>query len=94
MAYNDSRSFEELVNSNIFKKFFLLNKNKRIPLIIGDKNMQGKGYGTEAAKAWLDFGLKKFPTYPISAYVDARHEASKRVLEKIGMKKTSMSATL
>lgn len=47
----------------------------------------GNGYATEAAQAWLDFGVKEFPQAPICAYFDAEHHASKRILEKIGMQK-------
>lgn len=45
----------------------------------------GKGYGTEAAKAVLDFALKELKVKKLVAHCDARNAASKKVMENIGM---------
>ena len=46
----------------------------------------GKGYATEAAKACLKFGFENLKLSCIIALTDADHFASRRVIEKIGMK--------
>lgn len=48
----------------------------------------GKGYATEASKAWVDFGFNEMKLPLINAYVDADHTASRTVLEKCGLKHT------
>lgn len=45
----------------------------------------GKGYGSESAKAWIDFGFNEMKLERISAYVDVENKASVRILEKCGM---------
>lgn len=49
----------------------------------------GKGYGSEAAKAWLDYGFKEMKIKKMYASANKENEASKRILEKIGMQITS-----
>ncbi|MGA2971254.1 MAG: GNAT family N-acetyltransferase [Candidatus Bathyarchaeia archaeon] len=46
----------------------------------------GKGYATEAARACLRFGFENLKLSRIIALTDADHLASRRVIEKIGMK--------
>ncbi len=46
----------------------------------------GKGYGTEAARAFIDFGFEEMQLPRISAYIDVNNIASQRVLEKCGMR--------
>lgn len=44
----------------------------------------GKGYATEAAKAWLDYADGEGRLSPVSAYISAGHLASQNVLIKCG----------
>lgn len=53
------------------------------------ENHWGKGYGSEAAKAWIDYGFTKMNIEKIYASVHKENEASKRILEKLGMQITS-----
>ena len=46
----------------------------------------GQGYGSEAAQAWLDFGFDTLRLPRICAYADARNIASRRILEKVGLR--------
>jgi RimJ/RimL family protein N-acetyltransferase len=45
----------------------------------------GKGYGTESAKAFLDFGFNELKLEKISAYIDVENTASQKILEKCGL---------
>ena len=45
----------------------------------------GRGVATEAARAALDIGWRVLRLAEVWAMVDVRHEASRRVLEKVGM---------
>ncbi|ESU28173.1 GCN5-related N-acetyltransferase [Flavobacterium limnosediminis JC2902] len=49
----------------------------------------GKGYGSEAAQAWLDYGFSEMKIEKMYASVHKENTASKRILEKIGMQITS-----
>jgi RimJ/RimL family protein N-acetyltransferase len=49
----------------------------------------GKGYGTESAKAFIDFGFNEMYLERISAYVDVNNTASVKILEKCGLKFTN-----
>jgi RimJ/RimL family protein N-acetyltransferase len=46
----------------------------------------GKGYGTEAARAALDYGFTKLDLKRIVAVTQTGNHASQRVLEKVGMR--------
>jgi [ribosomal protein S5]-alanine N-acetyltransferase len=50
---------------------------------------QGKGYATEAAKALIDFARKDPRVKTICAHTLAEPNASTRILEKCGFKKTA-----
>lgn len=45
----------------------------------------GKGYATEAAKAFVDYAFKVMDLPVLNAYADAAHTASRNVLEKAGL---------
>jgi ribosomal-protein-alanine N-acetyltransferase len=49
----------------------------------------GKGYGYEAAKAWLDYGFNEMNIQKMIATVNKENIASRRILEKIGLQITS-----
>lgn len=46
----------------------------------------GKGYATEAAKAFLDYGFNRLKLETINAWADSGNLGSRNVLEKIGFK--------
>ena len=45
----------------------------------------GKGYATEAGKAFIDHGFNVMKVDAIYAYADAGNENSRRILEKLGL---------
>lgn len=47
----------------------------------------GKGYGTEVAKAMLDFGFRTLKLHRIFAICHVENKGSEHVLQKIGMQK-------
>jgi [ribosomal protein S5]-alanine N-acetyltransferase len=53
---------------------------------VANRNVWGKGYVTEAAKALCDFAFKKMNVNRIEAGTIVGHVASQRVLEKCGFK--------
>lgn len=68
---------------------FLRSEDEAPNLIYGiDPRFCGHGYATEAARAVLDYGLEKLELSKVKADVDEPNEASVRVLEKLGMKRT------
>ncbi len=46
----------------------------------------GRGYGTEAGQAWLAHGFGPLALPLVTAYAEAAHGASRRVLEKVGLR--------
>ncbi len=50
------------------------------------KAYQGRGYGTEAATAVLDFGFRKLGLQQIDGNCPADNAAARRIMEKIGMR--------
>ncbi len=46
----------------------------------------GQGYGYEAAQAWLTYGFETLKLPRICAYADVENTASRRILEKIGLR--------
>ena len=49
------------------------------------KDMRGKGYATEAAKALMYFAFDELNAVKIQAHCDSRNEASENVMKKLGM---------
>lgn len=47
----------------------------------------GRGYATEAARAVLELGFEGLDLHRLIGRLDARNEASARVLEKLGMRR-------
>ena len=47
----------------------------------------GKGYASEAAKAWLRFGFETIGLDEVVAFTTAANEPSRRVMERIGMRR-------
>lgn len=52
-----------------------------------DNRYWGRGYATEAAKALLKYGFETLKLHRIEATCDADHQATRRVLEKAGLKR-------
>ena len=50
------------------------------------KKHWGKGYATEAAQAFIDFGFNEMHLDRVSAYIDVNNIASQKILEKCGLK--------
>lgn len=50
------------------------------------KEYWGKGIGTEAARAWLDHGFREHGLERIVAIAIPENTASRRIMEKLGMK--------
>lgn len=50
------------------------------------RDYRGRGYATEAARAVVDYGFEQLGLARILAGCDPENEASRRVLEKIGMR--------
>jgi RimJ/RimL family protein N-acetyltransferase len=50
----------------------------------------GKGFGTDAARAMLNFGFKELKLHRISAMCDVRNIGSFRVMEKAGMRREGL----
>ena len=48
----------------------------------------GKGYASEAAKAWVTYGFSDMHLPVINAFVSEQHLASRAVLEKCGLRHT------
>ena len=53
-----------------------------------NENSWGKGYASEVAFAWLDYGFKTMNLNTIMAAAHAENGASNAILKKIGMKFT------
>ena len=49
------------------------------------KDMRGKGYATEAAKALRDYAFEVLNAEKIQAHCDSRNKVSEKVMQKIGM---------
>ena len=54
-----------------------------------EETAQGKGYGTEALKASVEWALAQPECRVIRATTTAWHKGSMRVLEKVGMRRAS-----
>lgn len=46
----------------------------------------GKGYASEAAQAWVDYGFKVMKLEKINAFIDIDNIASRKAIEKAGLK--------
>ncbi len=47
----------------------------------------GKGYGTEAARAWLAYAFDELKLHRVFGECDPRNPSSARVMEKLGMRR-------
>lgn len=67
-----------------------INRTARVPYMIGDKSVWGKGYATEARMLMLKFAFEERNLRRISAVVLEDNIASLRVNEKCGFKKEGL----
>ena len=54
------------------------------------RDVWGRGYATEAARALVAFGFEQLGMHRIFSYVDVDNVASARVLEKAGMQREGL----
>lgn len=52
-----------------------------------NRQFWGQGYATQAARAIVEFGFRRCGLHRIFATCDARNNASRRVLERLGMRR-------
>ena len=57
---------------------------------IFDRAHQGRGYATEAARAFLAFGFEGMGFHRMIGRTEVRNTASARVLEKLGMRREAL----
>jgi RimJ/RimL family protein N-acetyltransferase len=57
---------------------------------IFDRAHQGRGYATEAARAFLAFAFERMGFHRVIGRAEARNVASARVLEKLGMRREAL----
>jgi RimJ/RimL family protein N-acetyltransferase len=65
-----------------------IRKESKIQCVIGyifNREYWGQGYGTETARALVDFGFTELGVHRVYATCDTENVASRRVLEKAGM---------
>lgn len=55
-------------------------------IVIGEKDYQNKGYGTEAMKMMLDYGFDELGLHRIELIVHDDNPRAKKVYEKLGFK--------
>jgi len=55
-----------------------------------DKAHWGNGYATEMVKALIRFGFQDLDLHRIYAHCDAENPATRRVLEKVGMRQEGL----
>lgn len=68
-----------------FTRFDLQNNSAEIGYVLNPEYV-GRGYATEAANAVIDFGFNRLGLHRIEARYMSGNIASKRVMEKLGMK--------
>ena len=78
-------TYQDVHVGEVFASIFEKEKEAEIGWII-DKHYWGKGIATRAAELFVDHLKKEYGIECLRAYCDARNAASKRVIEKIGMR--------
>jgi RimJ/RimL family protein N-acetyltransferase len=71
----------QLVNRNP------LHRSAELQIRIGDKEDRGRGYGTAAVRALLQFGFRDWNLHRVQLYVIEGNEAAVRTYEKCGFKR-------
>ncbi len=55
-----------------------------------DPRYQGRGYATEATARMIDVAFDKLGAHRVTAQLDARNDASARVLERLGLRREAL----
>jgi RimJ/RimL family protein N-acetyltransferase len=63
-----------------------VNRSASVAYLIGDRSFAGRGIATEAVRMVMYYGFNRLNLERLHAGVSARHHASRRVLEKSGMR--------
>ena len=61
-----------------------LHRNADIGIMVGDKSVWGKGYGSEAMELMLEYGFKRLNLHKITLGVYADHDGAVRAYKKLG----------
>ncbi|MCM8811717.1 MAG: GNAT family N-acetyltransferase [Candidatus Omnitrophica bacterium] len=61
-----------------------LHRNADIGIMVGDKRVWGKGYGSEAMELMLEYGFKRLNLHKITLGVYADHEGAVKAYKKLG----------
>ncbi len=91
-SFDEDRSYTWAITDQVSKTLYgaiTLSNNRvfnhgEIAYFIGEEYW-GKGYGTEAAKAIVDFGFKEKDLHKVFARFFKSNPASGRIMQKIGM---------
>ena len=78
------RESRRMIGTCGFTKINTANNSGEIGYVI-NPDFHGRGYATEAARAVLDFGFSELCMHRIEARFMKGNEASRRVMEKLGM---------
>ena len=68
-----------------------INRKATLGIFIGDKEYQNNGYGTEAIKLILEYGLKYLNLHSVKLHVFSFNKRAKRCYEKCGFKEVGKS---
>jgi [ribosomal protein S5]-alanine N-acetyltransferase len=79
-------STNEHIGNITFQNINWINRNAIIAYLLGNASFAGKGIMTDAVLMMLYYGFNKLNFERIGSGVSELHNASKRVLEKSGMK--------
>ncbi|MBL75327.1 MAG: hypothetical protein CL763_00120 [Chloroflexi bacterium] len=63
------------------------NKSADIAIILGEKRIRGKGFGTRALEMLVDYGFKRMKLHRIGADIFEYNKISLRLFEKLEFKK-------
>ena len=63
-----------------------VNRSASVAYLIGERSFEGRGIATEAVRMVMYYGFNRLNLERLHAGVSARHAASRRVLEKSGMR--------
>ena len=77
----------KLIGNCGFLEFDYINRNCEVGIFIGDKEYLGKGYGTEALKLLISYGINYLNIRNFMLRVFSNNERAMKSYGKIGFKK-------
>lgn len=77
---------DTLIGSCQLKNIDNVSKNAELQIRIGETQEHGKGLGTEAVRALLDFGFNELKLHKIYLHVFTNNERAIHVYKKVGFK--------